>query len=84
MSDAKNPVSIRERKYIKNPLLHRRQFVLEVIHPGRANLSRADLQSEIAKVTNRSLCGFAPRSLITFLMGITFKVCPEDFKLIEF
>jgi len=48
MADA-IPPSIRERKYIRNPLLARRQMVVEVIHPGRANLSRAQLQEELAK-----------------------------------
>ena len=47
---ADGPVSIRERKYIRNPLLQRRQFVVEVIHPGKANLSRSELAAQLSKV----------------------------------
>jgi hypothetical protein len=47
MSDA--PVQIRTRKFIRNPLLCRRQFVIDVIHPGRANVAKAELQEELAK-----------------------------------
>eukprot|EP00614_Pseudopedinella_elastica_P013844 CAMPEP_0172585636 /NCGR_PEP_ID=MMETSP1068-20121228/5040_1 /TAXON_ID=35684 /ORGANISM="Pseudopedinella elastica, Strain CCMP716" /LENGTH=171 /DNA_ID=CAMNT_0013380173 /DNA_START=168 /DNA_END=683 /DNA_ORIENTATION=- len=46
---ADGPVSIRERKYIRNPLLQRRQFVVEVIHPGKANLSRSELAAQLSK-----------------------------------
>ena len=49
MSDA--PVSVRERKFIRNPLLSRKQFILEVMHPGKANLSKAELQAQVAKVS---------------------------------
>jgi len=49
MADA--PVSVRERKFIRNPLLSRKQFILEVMHPGKANLSRAELQAQVAKVS---------------------------------
>lgn len=47
MADA--PVSIRERKYIRNPLLSRRQFILEVIHPGKPNLSRKEMTEQLTK-----------------------------------
>eukprot|EP00615_Pteridomonas_danica_P013666 CAMPEP_0114333604 /NCGR_PEP_ID=MMETSP0101-20121206/3860_1 /TAXON_ID=38822 ORGANISM="Pteridomonas danica, Strain PT" /NCGR_SAMPLE_ID=MMETSP0101 /ASSEMBLY_ACC=CAM_ASM_000211 /LENGTH=137 /DNA_ID=CAMNT_0001464667 /DNA_START=107 /DNA_END=520 /DNA_ORIENTATION=+ len=46
---AEGPVSIRERKYIRNPLLNRRQFILEIIHPGKANLSRAEIAQQLMK-----------------------------------
>ena len=42
-------VTIRLRKMMKNPLLARRQFVIELIHPGKANIAKADLQKELAK-----------------------------------
>ena len=50
MADA--PVSVGERKFIRNPLLSRKQFILEVMHPGKANLSRAELQAQVAKVSD--------------------------------
>jgi ribosomal protein S24E len=45
-SDA--PVTLRTRKFISNRLLARKQFVLEVLHPGRANVSKADLAEKLA------------------------------------
>ena len=39
---------IRTRKFLTNPLLSRRQMVVDVIHPGLANVSKKDLQSKLA------------------------------------
>ena len=47
MSDI--PVTIRTRKFIRNGLLNRRQFVMDVIHPGRANVPKKELQEMVAK-----------------------------------
>lgn len=44
MSDA---VTIRTRKFIRNPLLGRRQFVVDVLHPNRANVSKDELREQI-------------------------------------
>jgi small subunit ribosomal protein S24e len=41
---------IRTRKFMKNPLLCRKQFVVEVLHEGRANVPKAELQSKICKM----------------------------------
>ncbi|CAE7497247.1 RPS24B [Symbiodinium microadriaticum] len=46
----KLPVQIRTRKFIRNALLSRRQFVIDVIHPGRANLSRSETQDKLAEM----------------------------------
>lgn len=51
----KLPVQIRTRKFIRNALLCRRQFVVDIIHPGRANVSKAELQEKIADVSLRIL-----------------------------
>ncbi|KAJ7597051.1 ribosomal protein L23/L15e core domain-containing protein [Mycena floridula] len=48
MSDNSAPVTLRTRKFITNRLLARRQFVLDVLHPGRANVSKADLSEKLA------------------------------------
>ncbi|CAI2168477.1 12502_t:CDS:2, partial [Funneliformis geosporum] len=32
--------TIRTRKFLSNRLMHRKQFVVDVIHPGRANASK--------------------------------------------
>jgi small subunit ribosomal protein S24e len=50
----KLPVQIRTRKFMRNPLLCRRQFVIDVIHPGRANVSKAELQEKIGALFNCS------------------------------
>eukprot|EP01041_Mallomonas_annulata_P010550 gene10550-21998_t len=61
---AKLPVQIRTRKFIRNALLARRQFVIDVIHPGRANVGKAELQEKIGEmykvneVTRIMLFGF--------------------------
>ncbi|CAO2045154.1 unnamed protein product [Urochloa humidicola] len=52
MADARAApaVTLRTRKFMTNRLLSRKQFVLEVLHPGRANVSKADLKDKLAKV----------------------------------
>merc|ERR1712023_228424 len=43
-------VTIRTKKFITNQLLQRKQFVVEVIHPGAAGVSKADLKEKLAKM----------------------------------
>uniref|UniRef100_A0ACD5Z057 Uncharacterized protein n=1 Tax=Avena sativa TaxID=4498 RepID=A0ACD5Z057_AVESA len=52
MADTKTQpaVTLRTRKFMTNRLLSRKQFVLEVIHPGRANVSKADLKDKLSKI----------------------------------
>jgi len=40
--------SIRTTKFKNNPLLGRKQFVCHVIHPGQANVSKADVCEKLA------------------------------------
>ncbi|CAE7658271.1 RPS24B [Symbiodinium sp. CCMP2592] len=42
--------TIRTRKFQTNPLLGRKQFVVDVIHPSMANVSREDLGAKLAKM----------------------------------
>ncbi|CAK5280232.1 unnamed protein product [Mycena citricolor] len=44
------PITLRTRKFITNRLLARRQFVIEVLHPSRANVSKAELSEKLAAV----------------------------------
>ncbi|ORX37138.1 putative structural constituent of ribosome [Kockovaella imperatae] len=46
--DPSGPVTLRTSKFITNRLLNRRQFVITVIHPTRANLSRSELSEKLA------------------------------------
>merc|ERR1712182_79946 len=40
--------TIRAKKFISNPLLARKQCVLEVIHPNAGNVSKKDLREKLA------------------------------------
>ncbi|KAN0003750.1 hypothetical protein ACTFIZ_009897 [Dictyostelium cf. discoideum] len=46
----KAAVVVRTRKVLTNRLLSRKQFVVEVVHPGKANVSKKDLKATIAKL----------------------------------
>ena len=46
--DPAGPVTLRTSKFITNRLLNRKQFVLTVLHPTRANLSRDELSEKLA------------------------------------
>ncbi|CAD7929663.1 unnamed protein product [Amoebophrya sp. A120] len=41
-------VTVRTRKFKNNPLLGRKQFVIDVVHPGAANVSKKDITDKIA------------------------------------
>merc|ERR1712232_717772 len=43
-------VTVRTKKFMKNPLLQRKQFVLEVIHAGQPGVSKKDLKERLAKM----------------------------------
>ena len=48
--DPTGPVTIRTSKFITNRLLNRKQFVVTVTHPTRANISRDDLAERLAQL----------------------------------
>ena len=41
-------VVVKTKKFITNRLLQRRQFLVEVIHPGLAGVSKSDLKEKLA------------------------------------
>ncbi|KAI9346190.1 ribosomal protein L23/L15e core domain-containing protein [Obelidium mucronatum] len=47
---ADNAVTLRTRKFITNRLLSRKQMIVDVIHPGRANVSHKELGERLAKL----------------------------------
>ena len=49
-ADSTAPVTIRTRKFITNRLLARRQFVVDVLHPSRPNVSKAELSERLASI----------------------------------
>ncbi|KAF2232642.1 37S ribosomal protein S24, partial [Viridothelium virens] len=38
------------RKFIRNPLLARRQMVVDVLHPNRANVSKDELRTKLSEL----------------------------------
>lgn len=42
--------TVRFRKFLKNPVLNRRQMILDVFHPNKANVSKAALQAHLVKL----------------------------------
>ena len=72
-------VIIRSKKLIKNHLLKRRQFVIEVIHPGKANVSKADLTASspaAAAAAAQSQSQSPPSSCNSFFSYVCFvSVC---------
>ena len=47
---AEKSCTVRTRKFITNRLLGRRQFVVDVLHPGRATVPKAELAEKLAKM----------------------------------
>ncbi|EFJ47440.1 component of cytosolic 80S ribosome and 40S small subunit [Volvox carteri f. nagariensis] len=42
--------TIRTRKFMTNRLLQRRQFIIDVLHPGRPNVSKAELKEKLTSM----------------------------------
>ncbi|TVY54808.1 40S ribosomal protein S24 [Lachnellula suecica] len=47
---ADTPVTLRTRKFIRNPLLGRKQMVVDILHPNRANISKDELRGKLAEL----------------------------------
>ncbi|KAL0259767.1 hypothetical protein SLS55_005507 [Diplodia seriata] len=52
MSDSQ--VTLRTRKFIRNPLLGRKQMVVDVLHPNRPNVSKDELREKLAQLYKAS------------------------------
>jgi len=52
MADA--PVTLRTRKFLRNTLLSRKQMVVDVLHPNRANVSKDELRGKLAELYKSS------------------------------
>ncbi|TFB06570.1 40S ribosomal protein S24-B [Trichoderma ghanense] len=50
MADNDAPVTLRTRKFIRNPLLGRKQMVVDILHPGRPNISKTELSEKLASL----------------------------------
>merc|ERR1712168_201022 len=49
MAEAGN-VTVRTRKFMTNRLLDRRQMVVDILHPGKATVSKTDIREKLAKM----------------------------------
>eukprot|EP01004_Peranema_trichophorum_P010144 NODE_8904_length_635_cov_28.955078_g8279_i0.p1 GENE.NODE_8904_length_635_cov_28.955078_g8279_i0~~NODE_8904_length_635_cov_28.955078_g8279_i0.p1 ORF type:complete len:141 (+),score=25.98 NODE_8904_length_635_cov_28.955078_g8279_i0:171-593(+) len=49
-TEKKTKISIRTRRFLTNRLLNRRQFVVEVEHPGKGTVPRKDVQAKIGEM----------------------------------
>ncbi|CAL1695862.1 unnamed protein product [Somion occarium] len=67
MADA--PVTIRTRKFITNRLLARRQFVVDVLHPSRPNVSKAELSEKLAAIYKADKARVVPFGFKTVFGG---------------
>ena len=47
---AERSATLRTRKFMTNRLLGRRQFVVDVLHPGRANVSKSEIKDKLASM----------------------------------
>ncbi|KAF2675556.1 hypothetical protein BT63DRAFT_420754 [Microthyrium microscopicum] len=47
---ADSQVTLRTRKFIRNPLLQRRQMVVDVLHPNRANVAKDELRVKLSEI----------------------------------
>jgi len=48
MSDSQ--VTLRTRKFIRNPLLGRKQMVVDVLHPNRPNVAKDELRQKLSEL----------------------------------
>ncbi|KAH0543021.1 hypothetical protein FGG08_002629 [Glutinoglossum americanum] len=56
MADREQPVTLRTRKFLRNALLGRKQMVVDVLHPNRANVSKDELRTKLSELykTNKN------------------------------
>jgi len=66
-SDA--PVTIRTRKFITNRLLQRRQMIVDVLHPGRPNVSKKDLSEKLGQLYKADASRVVPFGFRTHFGG---------------
>eukprot|EP01080_Neovahlkampfia_damariscottae_P000875 gene875-9786_t len=50
MSETKTRVTVRTRNFMTNRLLRRKQFAVDILHPGTKSLSNKELTEKLAKM----------------------------------
>ncbi|KAK4502257.1 hypothetical protein PRZ48_005682 [Zasmidium cellare] len=51
---SESQVTLRTRKFIRNPLLGRKQMVVDVLHPSRPNVSKDELREKLSQLYKTS------------------------------
>ncbi|KAI0257621.1 ribosomal protein L23/L15e core domain-containing protein [Lactifluus subvellereus] len=69
MADNSAPVTIRTRKFTTNPLLSRKQFVVDVLHPSRPPISRTELSEKLAALYKADKARVVPFGFKTHFGG---------------
>ena len=62
-------MTIRTRKFITNRLLARRQFVVDVLHPSRPNVSKKELSERLADLYKTDKARVVPFGFRTHFGG---------------
>merc|ERR1712062_950807 len=47
---AESGVTVRTRKFMTNKLLNRKQMVVDVLHPGKATVSKSEIRENLSKM----------------------------------
>lgn len=69
MQDNSAPVTIRTRKFTRNPLLSRKQFIVDVLHPSRPPISRAELSEKLGGIYGADKARVVPFGFKTHFGG---------------
>ena len=64
-----SPITIRTRKFITNRLLARRQFIVDVLHPGRPNVPKSELSEKLATLYKSDKARVVPFGFRTHFGG---------------
>ncbi|KAL5495211.1 RPS24A [Sanghuangporus weigelae] len=67
--DSSSPITLRTRKFITNRLLNRRQMVVDVLHPDRPNVSKAELSEKLAQIYKTEKARVVPFGFRTHFGG---------------
>ncbi|KAK3058829.1 hypothetical protein LTR09_000394 [Extremus antarcticus] len=51
---SESQVTLRTRKFIRNPLLGRKQMVVDVLHPNRPNVAKDELRTKLSELYKAS------------------------------
>jgi len=65
MSETKACI-VRTRKFMTNRLLQRKQFIIDVLHPGRPNVSKNELKENLGRIYEKNGSPVDPQTIVVF------------------